>query len=90
VADLVTGERDQLGSWWWVADAWSRAATTRKAWASMARVTQRYQERQRRDLVLIQASKALAGLERLLYTPAGSGDLDQGDQRQAGRAGAHT
>ena len=47
VADLVTGERDQLGRWW-VADALEQGGHDQEAWASMARVIQRYQERQRR------------------------------------------
>ena len=47
VLDLVAGHRDQPGRCW-VASVWVTAATTRKAWASIARVAQRYQERQRR------------------------------------------
>ena len=62
------------------------AATARKAWASMARVTQRYQERPAADLVLVQAGQALAGLEVLLHRPAAAGDLDQGGQRDRARA----
>jgi hypothetical protein len=36
----------------------------------MARVAQRYQERQRADLVLVQADQPLAGLEALLNLPS--------------------
>jgi hypothetical protein len=48
VLDLAAGQRDH--AWWWgmLVAFGKRATTTRKAWASMARVTHRYQERQRR------------------------------------------
>ena len=59
---VVHGDRDQpvrVGG-----DARSVAVTTvRKAWPSMARMTQRCQDVQRRDLVLVESGEAFAGLE---------------------------
>jgi hypothetical protein len=64
------------------------AATTRKAWATMARVTHRDQERQRRTWCWTLADQALAGLESLLHRPPAPGDADQGGQRHRTRDGA--
>src|SRR5512133_1219721 len=69
---------------------WSvRAATTRKAWASMARGGPAVPGPPAADLVLIQADKALAGLKSLLHRPAPAGDVNQdGQWQRAGREAA--
>jgi hypothetical protein len=46
VLDLITGQPDQLG-WWW-AGAVGQRGDHQKGGATMARVVQRSQERQRR------------------------------------------
>jgi hypothetical protein len=48
VLDLVAGQADQPRLMAGAGHGGVAARTTRKAWASMARVVQRYQERQRR------------------------------------------
>lgn len=52
------------------------AVMVRKASASMARVVHRYQETQRRTLMLIQPGQPLGGREVLLGGPAPPGDFD--------------
>ena len=54
--------RGVVGGGWWVGSV--RAATTRTAWASMARVVQRYQERQRRTWCWSKPTRPLLVLMR--------------------------
>jgi hypothetical protein len=67
---------------------WRRAATTRKAWASMARVTQRYQQRQRRTWCWSRPARPLPAWMGFLDAPALAGDLDQAGQRDRAGCGA--
>jgi hypothetical protein len=88
VAVLVAGERDQLGRWW-VADTLDESDDDQEGVGEHGQGHPAVPAAPAADLVLVQAAQSLAGLGRLLYPPAGSGNLDQGDQRQAGRAGAY-
>jgi hypothetical protein len=85
VADLVTGERDQLGRWW-VADALEQGGHDQEGVGEHGQGHPAVPGAPAADLVLIQASKALAGLDGLLDAPALAGDLDQAGQRY--RAGS--
>src|SRR5215218_11173564 len=64
------------------------AATTKNAYASMARVTHPIPGTPAADLMLVQPAQPLAGLERLLHPPARPRHPHQSDQRQADPAGA--
>ena len=83
-ADLVTGQWNLVV---WLGVACPVAVViVRKAGASMARVTHRYQEAPAADLVLVQAGEFVTGLEILLHGPPAADDVDQGGKRD--RAGA--
>ena len=76
VLDLVASPPDQPGRWRMRVCS-VPAATTRKAWATMARVVQRYSGASGGpDAGPVQADHALAGVEALLDGPAASGDSD--------------
>src|SRR5215211_7348064 len=88
VLNLVAGQRDEPQRWW-VAGVLGDRGHHQEGVRQHGQGHPAVPRAPAADLMLVQAAQALAGLERLLYPPAGPGDPDQGDQWCAGWAGAY-
>src|SRR5215218_6095013 len=88
VLDLVAGQRDEPQRWW-VAGVLGDRGHHQEGVRQHGQGYPPIPGAPAPDLMLVQAAQSLAGLERLLDPPAGPGHPDQGDQRQAGWAGAY-
>jgi hypothetical protein len=79
VLDLVAGQADQPG-WWWVAGAVGGREHHEEGVGDHSQGGPAVPGAPAADLVLVQAAKALAGLEALFDGPAAPGDPHQGGQ----------
>ena len=88
VLDLVAGQPDQPGRRW-VAGPFSAGGHHQEGVGEHGQGGPAVPRAPAADLVLVQTTKALAGLEALLHRPAPAGDLNQDGQRhRTGREAA--